>query len=428
MARIYYKFLFLALIGCLTFIVSNIRISNAKPTITPLANETDLLTLMHYNEQMKFCDQYLDHYAIIKNIEYYDFEGNLMKDGEIVVNDALAENVINIFEELKSKKFPIAGLKFDAGIKLVDRLPFGLFGWKKLVSNEAVNSLTGAFYCRNIAHTDRLSLHSFGTAIDINTLQNPCIFIDEEKNEVLNIVPKKGIMFLNRKTDRPGKPYVIGKVNDQIVTIFHKNGFDIWGGNWDFPIDYQHFQASGRKFADLLMMASKENARKIFAIHTKCFNQNKISLSDLADNMQIDLIKEYSQDSSADKRKFFKLLNKISNSHKTIFFGKAAYDRQKDKNDDFITIKIEVTNNATPGSYVSRTTIDGKTYNSVSYVDNEKIISHLLNFNSKTNDKQIKIKLIKYLHKNSNTNSKTELLKTMKKDAIIADQYFQWER
>ena len=418
----------MAVISFSIFIFNNIGKSYAKLTITPLANETELLTFMNYNKQMKLCIPYLDHYAVIKNIEYYDFDGNLMNDGEIVVNDALAENIIKIFEELKSKKFPIAGLKFSAGKKLVNTLPFGLFGWKKLVDNEDVDSLTGAFSCRNIAYTDRLSLHSFGTAIDINTLQNPCIFIDEEKLEVIKIVPKDGVMFLNRKTDRPNKPYVMGKVNDKIVQIFQKNGFDIWGGDWDYPIDYQHFQASGRKFADLLMTASKEDARKIFTIHTKCFNKNQISLNDLADNMKIDLVEEYNKDASADKQAFFALLNKLSNSYKTTFFGKVIPSNKQNKKSEFDTMNIKVANTAKVGAYVSQTTIDGKTYNSVSYVDNENIVSHLFDYNGKTNGKFIKVKLIKYLRKTGEIGNEQELFNVIKKDAIMAYQYFQWER
>ena len=416
----------MAVISFSIFIFNNIGKSYAKPTITPLANETELLTFMNYNKQMKLCIPYLDHYAVIKNIEYYDFDGNLMNDGEIVVNDALAENIIKIFEELKSKKFPIAGLRFSAGKKLVNTLPFGLFGWKKLVDNEDVDSLTGAFSCRNIAYTDRLSLHSFGTAIDINTLQNPCVFIDEEKNEVIKIVPKDGIMFLNRKTDRPNKPYVMGKVNDKIVQIFQKNGFDIWGGDWDYPIDYQHFQASGRNFANLLMTASKEDARKIFAIHTKCFNKNKISLSDLADNMQIDLVEEYNKDTSANKQIFFSLLNKIGNNHKTTFYGNIIHN--DNQHNDFKTLTIKTQNTAKVGAYVTQTTIDGKTYNSVSYVDNENIVSHLFDYNGKTNGKFIKVKLIKYLRKTGEIGNEQELFNVIKKDAIMAYQYFQWER
>ena len=428
MTKIFYKF-FLTILFCVSIFTFN-RIDNsiAKPTISPLANESELLNLMHYDKRMALCDQYLDHYAVIKNIEYYDFDGNLKNDGEITVNDALAENIIKIFEELKSKKFPIAGLNFMAGKKLVNKLPLGLFGWKKLVDNEDVDSLTGAFYCRNIAHTDRLSLHSFGTAIDINTLQNPCIFIDDEKNEVIEVVPKDGVMFLNRKTDRPNKPYVIGKVNDRIVSIFQKNGFDIWGGDWDYPIDYQHFQASGRSLANLLMTATKEDARKIFAMHTKCFNKNKVSLSDLADNLQIDLVEEYTKDTSVNKQDFFALLNKISNSHKTTFFGTALQNNQQGQNNDFATIDIKVANTAKTGSYVSRATIDGRTYDSVSYVDNEKIVSHLFYYKGHSNGKFIKVKLIKYLRKTGEIGNEQDLINIIKKDAIMAYQYFQWEK
>ena len=299
---------------CVFFVIfiSTYNVSYSKAIISSLKDEEQILKqLRDYKIHAKLCDKYIDRYSVIKNIEYYDFDGNLMKDGVLVVQDALAENVVKIFEKLKAKKFPIATVKPAIGRKLVNRLPFGLFGLKKVVNNKDVNNLTGAYCCRKIQHTDRLSLHSFGTAIDINTLQNPCIFIDEKKKKILNVVPKDGVMYLNRKIERPGKPYGAGKIDNSIVKIFQRNGFDIWGGDWDFPIDYQHFQVSGRKFADLLMLADKKNAKKIFDLHVKCFNENGKSLSDIAEDKEIDLEEIYEQDESKNKAIFFKKIKNI---------------------------------------------------------------------------------------------------------------------
>ena len=78
-----------------------------------------------------------------------------MKDGVLVVQDALAENVVRIFEKLKERKFSIAPIKLLSGKKLVNRLPFGLFGLKKAVNDDDVNNLTGAYHCRKIQHKDK---------------------------------------------------------------------------------------------------------------------------------------------------------------------------------------------------------------------------------------------------------------------------------
>ena len=288
------------------------NVSYSKAIISSLKDEEQILKkLKDYKIHTKLCDKYIDRFSVIKNIEYYDFNGNLVKDGVLVVQDALAENVVKIFEKLKARKFPIAPVKLAIGRKLINRLPFGLFGLKKVVDNKDVNNLTGAYCCRKIQHTDRLSLHSFGTAIDINILQNPCIFIDEKKKKILNVVPKDGVMYLNRKIERPNKPYGVGKIDDSIVRIFQRNGFDIWGGDWDFPIDYQHFQVSNGKFANLLMLADKKNAKKIFDLHVKCFNENGRSLSDMAEDKEVDLEEIYEQDKSKNKAIFFKKIKSI---------------------------------------------------------------------------------------------------------------------
>ena len=118
-------------------------------------------------------------------------------------------------------------------------------------------------------------------------------------------------MYLNRKLERPNKPYGFGKIDDSIVKIFQKNGFDVWGGNWDNPIDYQHFQVSSRKFAELLINIDKNDAKRIFDKHVKCFNQNKRSLSDLVDDAKNSLQKIYYNDNSKDKKNFFEFVDRI---------------------------------------------------------------------------------------------------------------------
>jgi len=289
---------------CCFFTCNLFNYVKADVVFVSLKDDNNFLqSLKNYGIHQEICDQYIDRYTIIKNIEYYDFAGNLIKNGAIVVQDALAENVAKIFEELKNIKFPVAPINPIIGRKIVNVLPFGLFGWKKAIDDKSIDNLTGAYCCREIEHTNRLSLHSFGTAIDLNTLQNPCIFIDEKTNEIQNIVPEKGAMYLNRSFNRKGKVEKdIGKINDKIVKIFKKYGYDIWGGHWDFPIDYQHFQVSTRKFADLLMYADKEDAKSIFKIHTNCVNLLDKSITEMAEEKNIDLLDKYKQN----KDEFFK--------------------------------------------------------------------------------------------------------------------------
>ncbi|CAN5555994.1 M15 family metallopeptidase [soil metagenome] len=82
--------------------------------------------------------------------------------------------------------------------------------YKKYILNTA-----GTFYWRVIKNTNRLSMHSFGIAIDINTSYSN--YWEWEKN----------IKYKN-------------KIPIEIVEIFEKYGY-IWGGKW-YHYDTMHFE------------------------------------------------------------------------------------------------------------------------------------------------------------------------------------------
>ena len=279
---------------CLSLVlVSSLFVNEVKADvrITSLKDNEKIFSLLkEYNVYTNNCNVYLDRYSVIEGIEYYDMQNNLKTDGTIVVLDALADNVVKIFSELKRIHFNINNIHPTALYKKT---------WRGIEMPDDFNG-TEAFVCRNVEHTKRLSLHSFGTALDVNFLQNPCVFIDNETNEIQNVVPKAGVRYLNRSFNRKGKlEKDIGKVNDEVVKIFKKYGYDIWGGYWDFPIDYQHFQVSTRSFADLLMTATKEDAKKIFDIHTRCVNMYNKSLVELAEEKGINLLEKYKENTSS---------------------------------------------------------------------------------------------------------------------------------
>ena len=65
--------------------------------------------------------------------------------------------------------------------------------------------------------------------------------------------PAAGSAYANRLAVRPGKSARKGMA-EEVVDVFAEHGFLIWGGDWDAPIDYQHFQISrslAKKLADL---------------------------------------------------------------------------------------------------------------------------------------------------------------------------------
>lgn len=78
----------------------------------------------------------------------------------------------------------------------------------------------GTFNWRNIANTNRLSVHSFGAAIDINTK-----FTD----------------YWLWKGGKPGNvPAYRNQIPAEIVEIFERHGF-VWGGRW-YRFDTMHFE------------------------------------------------------------------------------------------------------------------------------------------------------------------------------------------
>ena len=85
-----------------------------------------------------------------------------------------------------------------------------------------LTNIAGTFNWRKIAGTNRLSMHSFGMTIDINTkYSNYWQWDCKCKNENAK---------LNYKN----------KIPEKLVAIFEKYGF-IWGGNW-YHYDTMHFE------------------------------------------------------------------------------------------------------------------------------------------------------------------------------------------
>lgn len=83
-----------------------------------------------------------------------------------------------------------------------------------------VQSLGGTYYWRQIAGTERLSMHSFGISIDINT--------------------KYSHYWRNCKPGKNGIYKYKNSIPFEIVKIFEKHGF-IWGGKW-YHYDTMHFE------------------------------------------------------------------------------------------------------------------------------------------------------------------------------------------
>ncbi|MDA7845250.1 M15 family metallopeptidase [Rickettsiales bacterium] len=203
------------------------------------------------------CDDVKDRIVPVP-IEYIDFEGKTQL-GHLYVMDAVAEETQVAFAELKKINFPVFCIRNKDDYRPA-----------KDTCLQYENT-TGAFSPRKIVNskTGRRSSHSYGLAIDINPLQNPYIGIDPVKETLMaKTIPSGGVHYINRTPIRPGKEPRKGIIDEKIAQIMDKYGFNIWGGYYDFPIDYMHFQLSS-SMAVMLVNMSTADSKKFFKIHVK---------------------------------------------------------------------------------------------------------------------------------------------------------------
>jgi hypothetical protein len=145
------------------------------------------------------------------------FDGKLYR-GELIVAADVVGDVIGTFAELYRHRFPVERMetveKYDADD---DK------------SMEANN--TSAFNCRPITGGTAWSNHSYGKAIDVNPVQNPYI------SRSGTVYPPNGAPYVDRTRTDPGLIHA----DDKTVRAFERRGWE-WGGYWETPIDYQHFE------------------------------------------------------------------------------------------------------------------------------------------------------------------------------------------
>ena len=210
------------------------EVSNVTPSQCQVMTNKNVMTPIQCNR--------------LKNVtfKHYDFKGKTAT-GQIVVLDAVAPYVDHIFTELYQQRFPIAQAK-----------PIENYSGDDIKSMDANN--TSAFNYRPITGKSSLSLHAYGVAIDINPLQNP--FVEFTPWGTATFKPLKGHEYSNRMLQRLGKEDRKGFA-EEVINTFAKNGFIYWGGYWDTPIDFQHFQTS-RDMAYLMTAMPTKDASIFF--------------------------------------------------------------------------------------------------------------------------------------------------------------------
>ena len=148
-------------------------------------------------------------------LSHWDFSGKVRR-GVLIVRDDVAEEVVTIFGRLFRERFPIRRMQ-----------PVDAYDGDDFTSIEADN--TSAFNCRPATGSSEWSHHAYGLAIDLNPLENPYVLDGRTSHSA-------SVTYLDRDHVRRGM-VVEG---DAVLRAFAAAGW-YWGGDWDNPVDYQHF-------------------------------------------------------------------------------------------------------------------------------------------------------------------------------------------
>jgi hypothetical protein len=142
--------------------------------------------------------------------------------GEMIVHQDVADEVVAIFGKLYAQGYPIRQMRLVSD--------FGGNDWQSI---EADN--TSAFNCRRATGSRKWSKHSYGKAIDINPIENPYISRSGRISHKASLKYRKRVHRVNSYADKA----VLVK-GDKAVRIFNSAGWR-WGGDWHGVKDYQHF-------------------------------------------------------------------------------------------------------------------------------------------------------------------------------------------
>ncbi|MBF4692872.1 M15 family metallopeptidase [Fusibacter sp. Q10-2] len=152
----------------------------------------------------------------ILTLTYYGFDESA-HIGQLVVNQEVAEEVLEIFKVLYEKKYPIEKINLVDEYNADDDLSMA-------------DNNTSGFNFRVVSGSEHLSRHSYGMAIDINPVQNPYVTSK-------GVFPADGESYLDRSLKKKG---MIDE-EDLCYKLFTEKGWT-WGGHFKSVKDYQHFQ------------------------------------------------------------------------------------------------------------------------------------------------------------------------------------------
>jgi hypothetical protein len=153
-------------------------------------------------------------------LTHWGFDGRTHR-GELVVRASVASDVVAVFRRLHAARFPVR--------QVVTAEQYGADD-DRLMAADA----TSAYNCRVVTGGTGFSEHAYGTALDLNPVQNPYV-------RGTTVEPPAGRAYLDRADARAGMVLA----GDAVVRAFAAVGWE-WGGDFRTLKDYQHFSLSGR--------------------------------------------------------------------------------------------------------------------------------------------------------------------------------------
>ena len=169
-------------------------------------------TTMH-----KGCPVGFNHLRLVQ-VPYWGFD-NKTHQGELIVNQLIAKSTLKTFSELYKIKFPI------------DTMILRNYFYRH-PNDQRSHDNTAAFNCRKDGQSPKkMSLHSYGIAVDINSFYNPSV-IPGGKTD-----PAHDQKYLNRSLHHKGMIHT----GSPMFHIMTENGW-AWGKYFRAGADYQHFE------------------------------------------------------------------------------------------------------------------------------------------------------------------------------------------
>lgn len=149
------------------------------------------------------------------DVQYYSLD-SLLHTGQILIDQALSDEVKLIFELIKEIRYPVEmviPVKFD--------MPNGLTSMANL------NNTYCFHYRKTVLLATKLSSHAIGRAIDFNPFKNPFIYSNGD------VKPNGAIYDTSHKMSLTNKHPLVIKLKQM--------GWQ-WGGDWTTHKDYMHFE------------------------------------------------------------------------------------------------------------------------------------------------------------------------------------------